>query len=480
MSHPSIYLDQVSFILSHKVCFENFTANIISGSRIAIVGRNGVGKSTLLHAIQGNTRIEGNLHSPKDIRFGYVPQMIETESTSGAERFHLALTQALAVNPNVLLLDEPTNHLDLKNRKALFRLIDKFEGTIVLASHDEELLSKMELFWHIDQRQITVYNESYEAFQLKRKMEYLQLLDEVDQLKQQRKALHVSLMKEQARAKQSREKGFKSINNRKWPTIVNKAKADRSAKTTGRKRASIDTKKQNCIENLNKLKQPEVIIPTFNLSTDRLSEKVIISVKNGEVGYPNKTIIKDIHLSIYGTSRVVIAGSNGCGKSTMLKAIIADPSIDKKGQWMSPTLEYCGYLDQHFQNLTNDKSVFETVYNVVDGWSERKIRDHLATFLFFKNEEVNMLTQYLSGGEKVRLSLALIAAKTPPLLILDEVTNNLDSETKNHVIQVLQRYPGALILVSHDPHFLNSINLTDCYEINGCMLIEKRLGNLAN
>ena len=100
-------------------------------------------------------------------------------------------------------------------------------------------------------------------------------------------------------------------------------------------------------------------------------------------------------------------------------------------------------------------------------WQYAEVRKHLNDFLFRKNEEVNAEVRILSGGEKVRLSLAQIAAKTPRLLVLDEITNNLDIETKNHVIQVLCKYPGTMIVISHDEDFLNRINIQTKYKVSG-------------
>jgi ATPase subunit of ABC transporter with duplicated ATPase domains len=130
-----------------------------------------------------------------------------------------------------------------------------------------------------------------------------------------------------------------------------------------------------------------------------------------------------------------------------------------------------GYLDQHYGTLSPKKSVLETIADLVPTWSHAEIRRHLNDFLFRKNAEVNALVATLSGGEKVRLTLAQIAAKTPQLLILDEITNNLDLETREHVIQVLKEYPGSMIVISHDEDFLHAIDIQSWYEVkNGTVL----------
>lgn len=158
-------------------------------------------------------------------------------------------------------------------------------------------------------------------------------------------------------------------------------------------------------------------------------------------------------------------GKNGSGKSSILKAILGDHRLFKSGEWSTPTHGEIGYLDQHYKNLDPQKSVDENLTFAEPGWSPSDRRRHLNDFLFRKTEEVDVLVKHLSGGEKARLSLALIAAHPPRLLILDEITNNLDLETIEHIRQVLIPYPGALLMVSHDEAFLESLKIDQFYEI---------------
>lgn len=142
----------------------------------------------------------------------------------------------------------------------------------------------------------------------------------------------------------------------------------------------------------------------------------------------------------------------------------------RQGNWILPKSDDIGYLDQHYATLSPDKTVMETIRCLWPDHADAEIRKHLNDFLFRKNEEVTVLVSRLSGGEKARLSLAQIAAKTPKLLILDEMTNNLDLETRAHVIEVLKHYPGALLVISHDTDFLEAIGVTDRYRIDAGLL----------
>ncbi len=202
-----------------------------------------------------------------------------------------------------------------------------------------------------------------------------------------------------------------------------------------------------------------------------MGDRIILSIRDGSVGYENnETILSQIHLQMRGTDRVAIIGNNGSGKSTLIKSILGMPNILKLGEWFCLKIDDMGYLDQHYQNIFAKKSVLENVRTCLPTWELIKIRRFLSDFLFKKNEEVNLVAEHLSGGEKVRLSLAMIAAKNPKLLILDEITNNLDLTTKEHVIQVLTHYPGAMLVISHDEDFLRAIEITDRYVIKNSRL----------
>ena len=177
-------------------------------------------------------------------------------------------------------------------------------------------------------------------------------------------------------------------------------------------------------------------------------------------------ILSDVNLNMGGSARIALLGDNGSGKSTLIKAILGDTSLIKQGEWNTPSAHDIGYLDQHYATLQPNKTVLEVITDALPRATYLEIRKHLNDFLFRKNEEVQAIVSSLSGGEKARLSLAQIAAEAPKLLILDEMTNNLDLETRAHVIDVLQAYPGGMIVISHDVDFLKAININIHYQIN--------------
>jgi ATPase subunit of ABC transporter with duplicated ATPase domains len=459
MSHKLITLSHYSLILPHKTCFEDFGTTIYSGSKIAITGRNGSGKSSLLQMI-----IKG---LPQEINYGYVPQIVANyQEYSGAQRFNKALTAALATHPEILLLDEPTNHLDARNRKSLMRMLKNFAGSLIIVTHDLEILRNLaEIIWHIDQGKISVFTGNYDDYLYEANVKINNLHAELTRLDMQKKEAHQKLMKEQMRAKNSKAQGAKNIQDRKWPTIISNVKATRGEETSGRKKSSISHLKQDIIDKLSQVRLPEVIKPNFKLTTSDLSCKAIVEVVSASVGYQGGAILSNINLSVTGTERIAITGDNGSGKSTIIKAILGQTSVTKTGNWYIPAAKDIGYLDQHYDNLSNEQTVFSVIQDAVPTWTNAAIRKHLNNFLFRKNEEIQTKVGQLSGGEKCRLSLAFIAAISPKLLLFDEITNNLDLETKEHVIQVLNDYPGAMIIISHDEEFLRGVNIQSYYDV---------------
>ncbi|MDR2371589.1 MAG: ATP-binding cassette domain-containing protein [Puniceicoccales bacterium] len=439
-------IETFSVAFPHKVCFEKFSTTVATGERIAIIGKNGSGKSTLLKIIAETNR---------DVC--YIPQIIENfDRLSGGERFNRALSQALSTHPDALLLDEPTNHLDAANRKSLLRMLEDFSGTLMIATHDREILRKIvDKIWHIDGVKIHVFFGKYDDYMAEIQNKREAIVRQVEILNAQKKSMHEKLMKEQERIAKSKASGKKKVANRHWLKAVGHLKANQAEKSQGSKLKSIDAKKQQLLEQLEDLKLPEIIVPKFSISAQDIGRKMLVSIRKADVAYGDKTILKNINLSVMSGERVAITGKNGSGKTTLVKAILNHPDTAKTGDWDVIPPEQIGYLDQFYTTLDPQKTALQII-------PDRKL---LNNFLFRKNEEVNNKVQNMSGGEKARLSLALIAAHTPKLLILDEITNNLDRETREHVAQVLKEYPGAMLLIAHDQEFLDAIAVDKCFEL---------------
>ncbi|WED43987.1 ABC-F family ATP-binding cassette domain-containing protein [Legionella cardiaca] len=467
--HKPIQFKNFGLSFPQKQCFLDFSAEVLYGSRIAIIGRNGTGKSTLLKAFNGTCVYhEGSIHLPDNIKLGYLPQIIDThEPWSGGERLNRTLTAALCHSPNLLLLDEPTNHLDKRNRISLMRMLQFYLGTLIIVSHDTELLrNSVDTLWHIDNGKIHIFSGNYDDYIREKELRRLSIENELTRLNRQKKGMHDKLRQEQQRTAKSCAKGEKKVANRKWLKTVGDLKGMKAEKSQGKKLKVIDSTKANLTNRLAELSLPESIVPKFYINSHKITNRPLVQIASGALEYfPGKPLLSNIGLTISGRDRIALIGDNGSGKSTFVKAIFDDGNLKKTGTWILPNRTTVGYLDQHYQNLHSDKTVLEMVALFMPKATNNDLRAHLNDFLFRKTEEVETTIADLSGGEKARLSLCCIAAKTPALLILDEITNNLDLETRAHVIQVLKNYPGAMIVISHDDDFLQSIEIEKVYLI---------------
>lgn len=489
-----IQLQGLGLSFPHKICFSEFNATIDWGQRIAIVGDNGSGKSSLLRILNGDlVPDEGTICISDGLGIGYVEQVIDgtgSEQLSGGERVNQALSQALArvssYASGLLLLDEPTNHLDADNRRSLSRMLQNYIGSIVLVTHDEELMNQVcDTIWHIGQNKITVFHGRYADYLAEQQLQREVIEKKLATIKRAQQDVHHSLMKEQERASHARQRGVNSIQNRKWATIKSPAKLGRSNTTSGRKQSEIKEQRRELAEQLDQLPSIEIIVPRFHLTRTSKTQQAIIQITNGVIGY-DTPLLSNINLSLSQGERLAFTGKNGSGKSTLARAIAHHRQLIHSGDWILPAPEDIGYLDQHYANLNPTNTVLQTLNSIVPHWTQLELRRHLSDFLFRQNEIVQTRVADLSGGEKARLSLACIAACPPQLLILDELTNNLDRRMRQHMIEILRHYPGTLLLISHDENFLQQVEkysitcfLTDIflfhhYQIERDMLNEKR------
>lgn len=466
--HDPLQIMHLSLSFPGKTCFENFSTDIPFGSRIAIIGRNGSGKSSLLNVLRGYTEpTDGCVKIPENVRIGYVPQIIATsDALSGGQRVQNALTRALSRDPNVLLLDEPTNHLDAQNCRNVLRLLQHFPGTLIVVSHDTTLLRTcIDTLWHIDNEKIHVFSGSYDDYIRDMQSRRTSIEKELAQLDRQKKGMHERLMREQERAAKSRASGKKKMATKRWMKSVGDLKGMKAEKSQGNKLRKIEGTRQELAERLSEIRLPEIVVPKFSLSASDVTDRVIVQISDGAVGYADVTVLQNVNLFMTGRDRLLLIGRNGSGKSTLARAILKDAHVWCRGHWIVPSRDDIGYFDQHYSVLSPDDTVLSSVSALVPHWAHGELRRHLNDFLFRTNAEVENRVEALSGGEKVRLMLARIAAKTPRLLVLDEITNNLDLETLTHVKSVLTAYPGAIFAISHQNAFWEEIGVTQTYDV---------------
>ncbi|QXI36654.1 ABC-F family ATP-binding cassette domain-containing protein [Pseudomonas xantholysinigenes] len=458
-----IELHGISLHHAGMPCFSAIDARVEWGQRIAIIGDNGSGKSSLLRLLHGSLApSEGRIERHGGLRIGHVPQVLDAESSlSGGQRVNQALSQALALGPDLLLLDEPTNHLDADNRRSLSRMLEHFPGTLVLVSHDVALMNQTcDTLWHLHQGHLEVFTGSYANYMAEREQQRAGLSKRIAELRRARDDSHDALMQEQARAANARKRGAKSIENRKWATVRSPTKLGRGNTTAGRKQGQILQQQRELSGQLAELRPEPVIVPHFHLPATAQSSRLLVQVRNGSIGHGDMAVLSGIDLQLAGGERLALTGANGSGKSTLARAVLGDPAVWRLGEWLTPAPDTIGYLDQHYATLPANASVLEALARHVPTWSQEQLRAHLASFLFRQAHAVHTPVQALSGGEKARLALACIAARPPQLLILDEPTNNLDLRTRRHVLEVLAHYPNALLVISHDEDFLDGLDIS--------------------
>jgi ATPase subunit of ABC transporter with duplicated ATPase domains len=378
MSHSPIQLRQLGVEFASKVCFKNLSTNIHGQQRIGIIGRNGSGKSTLLRIIQGLIEpSSGSIVIPGDVVFAAVPQVIEAHfDSSGGERFNKALSFALAHQPNVLCLDEPTNHLDARNRRSLMQMLRNYNGTLIIVSHDPELLrTVVDSMWHIDNGEIQIFSGNYDDYLRESTAQRNAQSQHIEQLKKEKKKAREALDLEQKRAARSK-RAHADENDRSLRELYKET----GSRTAGKNKGKIGALQETINKALAENRMPEVIVPHFSLSAGVFSpNKTIVSISDGACGYETP-IVKDISLLIKARERIALSGANGSGKTTLIKAILGDKQVVRSGAWNMLPGHDIGYLDQHYSTLDNNSTVFEEIKKCRPAWQDKEIRRHLNSF----------------------------------------------------------------------------------------------------
>ena len=366
---------------------------------------------------------------------------LKIENLSGGQKTRLALVRLLLKEPDILMLDEPTNHLDITVLYWLESFLRQYRKTVIVISHDRYFLDSVtNKILEIENCKGKLYNGNYTAY--------------VNQKANDREVQEKQYKTQQKEIKRMEEmiERFRSWNREK------------SIKTAEHKQKMLDRMEK--IEHPEKL--PEAIRLRFNKSGE--SGNDVLTIKNLSKSYPNKILFKDFNILIKKHEHVFIIGENGCGKSTLIKIISEKLSPD------DGTFEYgynikVGYYDQENQELNDDNTVLDEIYNEYDQLTQTEIRNALALFLF-KGDDIEKPVSVLSGGERARLTFVKLILSKMNLLILDEPTNHLDINSREALEHALLNFDGTIIAVSHDRYFINKLatrifdfNATELYSI---------------
>ena len=448
--------------------FTNVDLYINRGDKICLVGRNGCGKSTLLKVIAKEIEAdEAEFFIQPGVKIGYMPQepdfsgyttlrevveaglseedkhqtykadiLIEyfdinqnqhPEESSGGERRKAALARALISEPDILLLDEPTNHLDISTIEKLEETLKKFNGAVIIISHDRAFLKHTSdtTFW-LDRGILRRNDKGFSAFE-----EWQDQVIEQEIIEQ--KALNKKIAEET-----------------EW---LHKGVTARRKRNMGRLRR---------LQQLRQERREQIkAIGSVNLEveTAELRSKMVIEAKHICKSYNEREIIKDFSIRVIKGNKIGIVGPNGSGKTTLIKILTKKLSPDSGFIRIGKNLEEA-YFDQNRDTLDPKKTLWKTLCNEGDHiWVRGHFR-HVVAYLkdfLFKPDQAQCPVSALSGGEKNRLMLALALAKQSNFLVLDEPTNDLDMDTLDLLQEVLDEYEGTVLIVSHDRDFMDKV-----------------------
>ena len=401
--------------------------------KAAIVGINGSGKTTLLRCILGIEEAdEGSIAFSKEKKMDYLAQQhadIEAENEdydtlSGGQKTRKRLEEILQEKPDLLILDEPTNHLDIGSIQWLEKVLKRYDGAVLLVSHDRYFLDKIVTkVIDLERGKVRMYQGNYSAYAEKKR--------------QIREAEWKAFQNQQAEIKHQE-------------AVIEKLKQFNREKSI--KRAESREKMLSKVERLEKPEELENEMKLLFSPRESSGNDVLMAKELGK-SYDGRRLFSHGTFSLQRGEHVALIGDNGTGKTTLLKILNGLVQADE-GEFRLGSKVKIAYYDQEHAVLHMEKTLFEEIQDTYPDMNNTKVRNVLAAFLF-TGDDVYKRVQDLSGGEQGRVSLAKLMLSDANFLILDEPTNHLDIQGKEVLEEAIRNYEGTVLYVSHDRYFIN-------------------------
>lgn len=438
---------------------------IYSEDRIGIVGKNGAGKTTLMNILskrletdEGWIKVYGsccyisqleppnfkNINGEMASKFNIVSTW--NEHMSGGEKTRFKIAGALEDHSMMLFADEPTSNVDIKGIELMGEMFKEYQGAFIVISHDRSFLDELcNKILEIENNKIKIYNGNYSAYKKQKIQEKQRVQFEYEQYVKEKKRLEKVISDTKQKVK-SMKKAPKRMGNsearlHKMGSQKAKVNLEKAVKNVEKRIEHLEVKEKP-------KEQPKMKLDVMD--SNRIYSKIVIEGKNLSKSFGEKVLFKNTEFKIYNGSKVALIGPNGCGKTTLVKMIINGDDFIKLAKGAK-----IGYFSQDMNILDNNLSILENVMkNSV--YPENFARLLLARLLF-KREEVYKKVAVLSGGERVRVSLAKILLQDINLLILDEPTNYMDIDAVEVIEETLKDYDQTLLFISHDRRFVDAV-----------------------